>query len=116
MYDKICDKLDGIIEDMSRKEKLTASDLQILDWATHAKKSMMATEEMGGGYSGDYSYARGRNNRRDSMGRYSRDYSRESRNYSGRREYIDGLHAMAADAPDEKTRQSIQRMIREMED
>lgn len=112
MYDKICDKLDGIIEDMSRKEKLTASDLQILDWATHAKKSMMATEEMDGGYSGDYSYARGRNNRRDSMGRYSR----ESRNYSGRREYIDGLHAMADEAPDEKTRQSIKRMIREMDE
>lgn len=65
-----------------------------------------------------YSYARGRrgNVRRDSMGRYSRrypmgGYSREG----GREEYLDRLHEMMDTAPDEKTRQSIHRMIKEME-
>lgn len=102
MYDRICDKLDSIIEDMARKEKLTASDLQILDWATHIKKSMKATDD------GGYSYRK-----RDSMGRYTRDDRTYSRD--GRGDYIDQLHSMMDSAPDERTRQSIQRMIREME-
>lgn len=113
MYDKLCDKLDTIIDDMSRKEKLTASDLQVLDWATHIKKSMMATED--GGYS-----TRGYSTRkRDSMGRYSREDrgGGYSRNYSrdSREEYKDQLYSMMEEAPDEKTRMSIQRMLREME-
>lgn len=98
MHEKIYDKLCDILEDMARKEKLSASDVQIIDWATHAKKSMLAVDEMeNGGYSGrdDYSrreggsyrdggsYARGRgsNARRDSMGRYSSEDG-YSRNYS----------------------------------
>ena len=61
----------------------------------------------GGSYRG-YSYARGRRNaRRDSMGRYSRDDSKE---------YVEQLHELMEDAPDEKTRQSIKRMIEQMGD
>lgn len=116
MNDRLIEKLDGMVEEMSRKEKLSASDLQILDWATHIKKSMLCTEEMDGGYSGNYSgytergYSRG-GRRRDSMGRYASDYSR---NYS-RDGFADHLRNMMEDAPDEKTRQSIQRMLRDME-
>lgn len=55
------------------------------------------------------SYARGR--KRDSMGRYSRAY----RGYSGKEDYIENLRGMMEDAPDEQTRQSIQRMIQQME-
>lgn len=84
----------------------------------------------GRSYGGDSSYARGRgrNARRDSMGRYSRDgggsreggYSREGsyrRGYSrdGKEEYVDQLRDMLRDAPDENTRQGIQRMIQQME-
>lgn len=129
MHDKIFDKLCDILDDMARKEKLSASDVQIIDWATHAKKSMLAVDEMMAGdegYSGRGSYERGgsnrsyrgsrsyrdgrsnRNQRRDSMGRYSGEYSGED-------EYLNNLYEMMEKAPDEKTRQSIQRMIREME-
>lgn len=78
----------------------------------------------GGSYDGSYeggSYARGRgrNARRDSMGRYSRDYRSGSyRGYSrdgDKQEYIDNLRDMMNSAPDEQTRQSIQRMISQME-
>ena len=76
----------------------------------------------GGSYRGTYegmydggSYARGRNARRDSMGRYSRDSYRGGYSRDGKEEYIDQLRDMMEDAPDEQTRQSIQRMIREME-
>ena len=59
----------------------------------------------------DMSYARGRRNaKRDSMGRYSRGYSRD-----GKHEYVEHLRDMMDDAPDEQTRQSIQRMIQQLE-
>ena len=54
-------------------------------------------------YDGDSSYAR----HRDSMGRYARD--------DGREEYIKQLRSLADHAPDDRTRDSINRMIREME-
>jgi hypothetical protein len=83
-----------------------------------------------GSYRGSYndgsSYARGRgrNARRDSMGRYSREGSyRDGRSYrmdgysraDGKQEYIENLRDMMEDAPDDQTRQSIQRMIQQME-
>ena len=61
---------------------------------------------------------RGRNARRDSMGRYSREGSyRSYRGYSrdGKEEYIEELREMMESAPDEQTRQSIQRMLQQME-
>ena len=62
-------------------------------------------------YSENYrmnSYSRGRRNaKRDNMGRYSRTgYSYE---------YVDHLREMMEDAPDEQTRQNLQRMISQME-
>lgn len=70
---------------------------------------------------GSYARGRGRNARRDSMGRYSRDDGsygyypdgRAMRGYSrdGKEEYKEQLMDMMETAPDEQTRQSIQRMI-----
>lgn len=68
-----------------------------------------------------HSYARGRRNaKRDSMGRYSRDDEMHyrDRGYSrndGNREYIENLRSMMHNAPDENTRNTIQRMIDQME-
>lgn len=68
----------------------------------------------GESYDGGTSYARGRgrNTRRDSMGRYSR------RGYSmadGKTEYIERLRDVMDSAPDEMSKQKVERMIREME-
>ena len=63
------------------------------------------------GYS-EGSYAR-RGRKRDSMGRYSRSPYRTYSN--GNEEYIDQLHELMQHAPDEGTRQSIQRMIQQMQ-
>ncbi|MBR1780901.1 MAG: hypothetical protein IJ751_05810 [Oscillospiraceae bacterium] len=57
------------------------------------------------------------------MGRYSRNESYRDRSYrrggysmaDGKEEYIDRLHEMMEGAPDEKTRQEIQRMIDKMD-
>ena len=108
MHERLYDKLESVLDDMERKDKLSASDIQIIDWVTHAQKSMLCKEEKNG-YSGN-SYRR-----RDSMGRFSGDPY--SRNYSrnGKEEYIDHMRSMMDNAPDERTRQSMQRMIREIE-
>ena len=72
-------------------------------------------------YDDGRSYARGRRNaKRDAMGRYSRDGYRDDRSYrgysrDGKEDYIEQLHEMMETAPDETTRQSIKRMIDQME-
>ena len=68
----------------------------------------------GGGYSrGSYddggSYARGRNARRDNMGRYSRD------GYSEHGELVDELRQLMEQAPDQQTRQEMQRLVEKIE-
>lgn len=70
-----------------------------------------------GSYNDGGSYARGRrgNVRRDSMGRYSREGSYRGRydGYSrdGKDEYKEHLMEALDSAPDEQTRQGIQRML-----
>lgn len=94
--------------------------------------------ERGGSYYGGGSYARGRgrNAKRDSMGRYSREGSYRGGNYDyydgesyrggnyrrggysrddAKEEYIEHLRETMENAPDEKSRMSIQRMIEQME-
>ena len=81
-----------------------------------------------GSYDGGMSMARGRGpgDRRDSMGRYSRDGSYDGGSYRGsyrggysradaKQDYIEELHEMMEKAPDDQARQSIQRMIQQME-
>lgn len=59
-------------------------------------------------YRGSYAKGRGRNARRDSMGRYS------SEGYS-RHDMAEQLRDLMEDAPDEKTRMEIQRLVTKME-
>ena len=89
-----------------------------------------------GSYDDGASYARGRgrNAKRDAMGRYSRDggnyrgsyddgYSMRGGNYrrggysrdDAKQEYAENLRRMMENAPDEQTRMSIQRMVDNME-
>lgn len=64
----------------------------------------------GGSYGGSYARGRGRNARRDSMGRYSREggYSRAEDDF--RME----LQELMQDAPNEQIRQKMQRIMSEM--
>lgn len=75
----------------------------------------LADRSYGNGRSyGGVSYASGRrgNTRRDSMGRYSRrGYSMDG----GADDYIDRLRDMMETAPNEQARQSIHRMISDLE-
>ena len=114
--------------------KLSAGDAEYVDRLAHILKSAKAIikmeeeAEMDDGYSermysrgydrgsyrGSYdggSYGRGRMNaRRDSMGRYS-----SNDGYSRGGNMVDELRELMMDAPDEQTRQEMQRLIDKMQ-
>ena len=117
------------LEDYGSKGELTAGTLDVVDKLAHTIKNLdkiIDKYEEQEGYSGDYdegmstrrnrtynirgSYARGRNAKRDSMGRYSR---------SSYNSYDDGmvseLKSLMEEAPDEKTRREFQNFIQKIE-
>ena len=116
--------------------KLTPSDMDFVDKLTHAIKCVETTiamkEAVDGGYSRDdrggyhdgisydggssYARGRGRNANRDSMGRYSsRGYSRDDDGYSNHGDMVDELKELMHNAPDNRSRQELQRLIDKME-
>lgn len=115
----LCETLSNELADINRKirdagGKMSAGDLEVVDKLTHSIKSIKAVIKMmeeDDGYSGYYPmnnripYRGGRSyaNRRDGMGRYSRN------------DLVDRMREMMADAPDERTRQEMMRMIDKME-
>ena len=128
-YEKLKGMLCDELEQITRKGELTAGSLDTVDKLTHAIKSIvtiMAMDDYGDGYSradGDhmtsgrrYSYAgrgRGRNARRDSMGRYS---NRGGYSYDDAKDdMIEELRELMGDAPDEQTKKEFQRFISKME-
>ena len=122
------------LEEYGSKGELSAGTLDIVDKLAHTIKNLDKIIEVyeedegsyydGGSYEvGDRSsargrmsrgmyggsYARGRNARRDSRGRYSNEgYSRNS-------DISDRLRDLMEDAPDEKTRQEIHKLAMKME-
>ena len=121
----LCDVLSDKIAEKTRKIKnggMSDGDLDTVDKLTHALasvKKIMAFMEDEDGYSGDWmggpyrnsyrnSYARG-GRRRDSMGRYSGEYG-----YS-RNDLADKMRDLMRSAPDDRTRQEMQRMVEKLE-
>lgn len=137
MYDAIYDLKEMLckqLNDYGKKGELTAAVLERVDMLSHAVKNLdhiidkMEESEYsgegygnrGGGrsyrdggrsYEGERSMARGRgsNAKRDSMGRYS------SEGYSQDDEMADQLRSMADMAPDDRTRQELNRLATRME-
>ena len=132
LKEKLCEELKAY----GNKKDITASSLTMIDTLAHALKNIDKVIEkheeedemyssMGmippvheGGYmrgadgmSNTYSRRMSRGSyarRRDAMGRYSRD------GYSGDDEMITELEDLMRNAPDERTRQKIQTIIRKM--
>lgn len=120
LIDYICDEMDEL-EKKAEKGKLSMSEIEYADKLAHLKKNLLRSEElMDEGYSEamypysmDGSYARGRNARRDSRGRYSSDnYPRYSMD---NREIVKELRTLMNDAPDDRTRQEFRQFISKME-
>ena len=126
LKDKLCDELEEYGD-----KKLDAGSLEVIDKLAHTIKNLDKIIEkyededyssayddgmMGGsyerdgnrgGYSPRYAMARGRgrNARRDSMGRYSSD----------NKMMVDELRDLMNDAPDERTKIEFKRFIEKME-
>lgn len=115
------------LEEYGKKGELSAGTLDIVDKLAHTIKNLDKIIEVyeeedysnygGGSYTGtmmhgrgaSYARGRGRNARRDSMGRYSGE------GYSRTGDMVDRLRELMADAPDDRTRQEIQRLVTKME-
>ena len=127
---KLCEQL----EEYAGKE-LSSASLDVVDKLTHTIKNLdkiidkyeekeygnsyygsgnsygrmpMMPYSYGNGYDGGNSFARGRNVRRDSMGRYSGGYSRNG-------DMIMELTELMEDAPDDRTRMEFQKFIQKMQ-
>lgn len=146
----LCEKVTEEISEANKKleksgGKMTAGDLDYIDKLTHALKSIkttLAMEEYDDEYSGNYSGSRGRgrNARRDSMGRYSGDgrmmpyyngssYEDNMGNYAGERgrggrgysredareDMVRQLIELKMSAPDEETRRMVDKWIKQTE-
>ncbi len=96
----IDEHLDVAVDELERSGKLSMEDAKYIDLLTHTKKSAKAVMED--------SYHAYERRRRDSMGRFREGYR------GGRDEFTERLREVMADAPDEQSRKSIERMIRSM--
>lgn len=124
------DKLMNELAEYGSKDEMTAGTLDVVDKLAHTVKNLckiieeMEYSEDGGSYamrggrgnrdggSSRASYAmarggggRGRNARRDAMGRYSSDTGM----------MVEELRELMEDAPDQKTKQEFERFIRKLE-
>lgn len=123
-------------------KELTKESLEVVDKLSHATKNLdkiiekYEEEEEGGSYGynsyensyrgggrnnrnsynngGSYARGRGRNARRDSMGRYSSANSYEG-GYSRNADIATELRELMMDAPDEQTRMEYQKVINKLE-
>ena len=121
----MCETLSKELADANNKVRqnggsLSGADLDYVDKLTHAIKSIKTTIAMmesedgypgrmypyyGNSYRGGYSRAR-----RDSMGRYSGNYG-----YSRDDGMISDLHEIMREAPNDRTKQEIQKLIDKLE-
>jgi hypothetical protein len=139
LIDFVCDELEDI-EQKASKGELSISDVQYADTLAHLKKNLLKSEEMmeefdegyssemrpidgtmrGGSYRGgsyrydggmSYARGRGRNAKRDSMGRYSseRGYSRDAADMTAE------LQEMMDDPKYAPVKHDIERLMRKVE-
>lgn len=151
LMEYICDELEDLERKAAKEGKLSMAEVEYLDKLTHIKKNILKSEEMweeseyseeGGSYAGGNSYARGRgrNARRDSMGRYSSRTNEDGNsrmgsyegNNSGRggsygssyngysradakEELMMGLHDLEQNTNDEESKRMVHKWIKQLE-
>lgn len=137
---ELCETISHEIADANEKiraagGKLSGGDYETIDKLTHSLKSIKGVMQMmededgysgrmpddmggsyrmysrnGGSYRGSYARGRGRNARRDSMGRYSNNGG-----YSGDGDLVEQLNALMQDAPNETIKREMQRLVAKVE-
>lgn len=105
----VCDELEEL-ERKADKGKLSMAEMQYVDLLAHAKKNLLTADAM---MDADHSHDMSNARRRDSMGRYSRDYySRDD----ARADLMSQLRGMERSAKDDETRRMVNRWIRQAEE
>lgn len=128
LIEYICDELEELERKAEKGGKLSMQEVQYGDMLAHFKKNLLKSEEMmedeeysmadgsyvrdGRGRSSNVSYARGRgrNARRDSMGRYSRD----GRYSMAEDDFRMELEDLMQSAPNERAKQKLREIMSEM--
>ena len=121
-FENLCEILSEKLAEKTRKIKnngMSDGDLETVDKLAHSLasvKKIMAFMEDEEGYSGYHPYResyrgsyRGGSYKRDRMGRYSGE-----RGYS-RNDLADKMRELMDEAPDDRTRQEMQRMVEKLE-
>ena len=101
----------------AKGDNLSAGSLATIDTLAHALKNLDKIIEVDEGYSGYYPYWNGSYDDGRSRGSYAR---RRDGRYSGERGYsrhglADKMRDLMDDAPDDRTRQEIQRMVEKLD-
>mgnify|MGYP003293382931 CR=1 FL=1 len=141
LIEYICDELEELEGKVGSGEKLSVAEIEYMSLLAESKKDLLKGEElMDGGYSGrgysrrgysrregresrdgrmyydgraydgrSYERGRGGSSRRGSMGRYSNEYSMDTDSM------VSELSEMMNEAPDERTRKEIQKLIDKIE-
>ena len=141
LIDYICDELEELEGKVGSGEKLSVAEVEYMSLLAESKKDLLKSEDMmEGGYSGrgysrrgysrregregregrmyydgraydgrSYERGRGGSSRRGSMGRYSNEYSMDTDSM------VSELSEMMNEAPDERTRKEIQKLIDKIE-
>lgn len=137
LLEYVCNELEELERKADKSGKLSMAELQYGDTLAHMKKNLltadaMMEEESEDGYSNtgsSYIRGRGRNARRDSMGRYSRESMNSNRGNSynessydmgysradAREELAMSLKELKMEAKDQETEQMINRWIKQLE-
>ena len=143
LIEYICDELEELEGKVGSGEKLSVAEVEYMSLLAESKKDLLKGEDMmEGGYSGrgysrrgysrregregrmyydgrsndgrsyegrSYERGRGGSSRRGSMGRYSNEYSMDTDSM------VSELSEMMNEAPDERTRKEIQKLIEKIE-
>lgn len=137
LVEYICDELEELEKKADKEGKLSMAEIQYMDTLAHAKKNLLKGEEMmedseysmadGRSYNMSMARGRGRNAKRDSMGRYSsergnrggrsyRNMSYDDMSYDdGMKEMVDSIYSIMDELP-ESVKQDAQRFVKKLED
>lgn len=116
LKEKLCDEL----EEIANKGELGAGDLEIIHKLTDTIKNldkigMLEQGEYSRDYSRDYDRESSYRRRRDSRGRYSREYREEDYSREGKGRMVEKLEELMQEAGSEKERSAIRRLMSQME-
>lgn len=133
LIEYICDELEELERKAEKENKLTMAEIQYADTLAHLKKNLLKSEEMmdeeGEEYSRadgrvmydgnmrSYARGRGRNAKRDAMGRYSSAPRPRSYGYSydgGVHEAAESIREIMGELP-ENVRTEAQRLVSKLE-